>query len=165
MVLYFDIRIQELFNLMGGDASHDQEAKGVGDEGNEVILGEKLGVFLEDGALLGPFDVRFQGNQPVFADDVEELVEEREELEVDLFAGLVISLDGAYYLIFYSGQKLGGRGDQEGPCGRSPNNDEFGDLHQNKKGSSLEGKPTEDRPQDHHCADDNKHRPSELLKK
>jgi len=74
LVMGLQLHVHEILQLHGIGVAVHHEAQVVGDELEGVMVGQDLGVTLEDGALGRGLHVLLQGHEAVFARLVEQLV-------------------------------------------------------------------------------------------
>ena len=125
---------------MGRNTAEDDETEGIAHEKDELALLEEVWILAEDGAILRPLYVAFEGDQSLFAADLEDLVQELEDVEIRAaahrraFQGTQDFADDLY-------ERLWGRRNDEGPQRRAADDNELRDLHEDEEGAALESKP------------------------
>ena len=82
MVVGLYVGVHERLHVVGGYPAEDDEAERIAHEVDEAALLEEARILAEDGALLRPLYVAFEGDQAFLAADLEDFVHELEEVEV-----------------------------------------------------------------------------------
>jgi hypothetical protein len=77
-------RLEQALELVRIEIAADDEAQAVGDERRHVMIREHHGIFLEDRAGLGLFEIRLDRHHAFFADLHEDVVDELQQRHIFL---------------------------------------------------------------------------------
>jgi hypothetical protein len=155
VVVDFHIEVKHLVEIEGVDAG-DGHAQGVAYEIANVMVLEEGRVLGKNRALLGLFDVGFEGHEAVFAGLVEQVVHHFQGVDVGLFAKLGAAEDGADSAAD-SLKDIEGIRDQKGAHGGATDDEQFSRLHEDTEVAMFHEVASRHTTEDDDDADNRKH--------
>ena len=156
MVVGFHFVVHQVLDFQGIEVAGNHHPQIIGDELDEMVVGQQFGVTGEQRAALGLFDIVLDGHQALFPGLGEDVVEHGHDRQVALL-GVFGALEGGGDGPHGSLQVLAGVGHDERAEGGATDHQQFQGLEQGADVSACHGVAANDGAHHYDVSDDDKH--------